>query len=391
MKLGYRLRRIHSIFINTLKQSFNLFYYLFWFLFEANKFKPKPKELKNILIVSAGALGDGYNLLGFLNQATKKYPQKKIYYLTPQKNKKFVKNPKIKCLNLEEAKILISQNLFDCALLISNPFAIFDKLMYKKIKKIPYLVGFNDLPITPFIREIIPKRKFFLHLNHMILQKPHYVKNWPVAFKKIGLNLNKDKLIFHFTKQGEKEAKKFITRNKKHFSNQVIFLHPYGGSAHNAIRLGQTPSHVWPIEKWAKLADLLISKYKTSIVFTGNKDDEKIIQKIRSKMKNKSKTLDSSGKLSIETLAYLMRNKGKFLVAIDTGIAHIGALCGIFVVDIFSSYPPTISAPLTKKRRIIYKNNSICKKCIKHGCAEGNPICTNTITVKEVLEATKNI
>jgi len=391
MKLGHKLRRIHSISINSLKQSFNIFYYLFWILCDFSKFDPKPKKINNLLVVSLGALGDSYNLLGFLNQIPEKYPKKKIYYLTSEKNKSFIKNPKIKRINLKGAKRLIDERKIDSALLISNPFGLFDREMYKKFRKIPYVVGVNDFPILPLIREIIPKKKFFLKINYLIFQKPHYKDNWPRAFKKLGFDLEGENLQFYFTKAGEGEAKQYIAKNKKYFPKKVIFLHPGSGTLLRALGKNKIPSHVWPNEKWAKLADLLILKNKTKIIFTGSEGESSLVEEIRSKMQNQSQSLNTSGKLSIEALAYLMKVTGKFLVSIDTGMAHIGALCGIFVIDLFGPDSPKIASPLSKRKKIIFKENCPCTTCRKYFCPEKNPICMKSITLKEIFEATNNL
>lgn len=382
MKMGFLFRRFYTYFESIIREGFNLGVHLFWHLFSIDKFKKNPKKGNKILIVTGGEMGDTYNVLGVLNKITKKYPKKEIYFLTKEKNMNFVKNPDINTINLKKARNLIKDNFFDYALFKSRPDAVFDDEMYKIIKKIPYRMGSGGVSPRKFLTDILPNRKF-LGLNKLVYRKDG-MKEFFCLLNKIGISLDRT-LSFYFTKEGDKKAKKFMKKHKKAFSKKVIFFHPGSGTSLKAKKENKVPSHDWPKENWAELADKLIKEYNAQIIFTGSKKEKKLIKSIIKKIKNKSRVIDSSGELSIESIAFLMNKKGKFLVSIDTGMAHIGALSGIFVFDLFGPFPPELALPQTKKKKVLFNNKIICTKCRKYFCPEKDPICMKGLNVKRVL------
>ncbi len=376
MKLGYGLRKNFIVIENQIKRAFSLCLFLSWLLFDPSKFKKiKPEKIKSLLVVNMGkTVGDFYLLLGMLNKLNKNYPRVRIYMLCLDKNKKFVKNPNIKVLSLSEAKNLIKKKKIDSLI----NYTVFLKNMH--YTKIPYRMGLDEVNI----KEVF--RKWQMPATRRIFPYNKGIIRMFLSFEKLGFYLNRE-LYFYFTKESEKYAEEFYKKYKKG-KEKIIFIHPGSGKGARSSQEKGISSASWPSERWAKVADSLIKRYNSKIVFTGVENEKPIIQEIISKIKNKKKALDAPSNLSVEEEASLLK-RGDLLVTIDTATAHIGAQAGIPLIDLFGPYQPIIAMPWTDKKSILF-HSEVCSGCKKNICPEGFPQCMESITVKEVLRAASN-
>ena len=61
-------------------------------------------------------------------------------------------------------------------------------------------------------------------------------------------------------------------------------------------------SRMWPKERFAKLADYLIKKYKAKIILIGNKEEEKYINELQNSIINKNNSFNVSGKMDVREM-----------------------------------------------------------------------------------------
>jgi len=385
MKLGFKLRKFWTNCSDFLRRILNLVDFFCWALFDFSKFKKiNNKNIKNLLVVSRGAIGDLYNVLGIINQLSEKYPNLNIFYNTNNENERFIKNPKIKFSSINLTKKLMQKKQFQAAIILGSypnglksPKDVFNflKIPYRSINKSISLTNFfKEIPL-PYTRRVFPFYQGF--------------ENYLRAFNKLGFNLNY-KPSFYFTKEGKKEAELFKLQNNILAKDKLIFLHPGAGTITRAKKEGKCPSHEWPEENWVRLTELLIKKHNCKIIFTGNDQYEKeTISRIISFIENKKQVINSVGKLSIEGIASLMY-QGDLLITIDTGMAHIGAQAGIYLIDLFGPFPPQLADPITSKKKIIFHDNA-CNSCRKYFCPEKNPVCMKSISVDEIFKESNKI
>ena len=84
------LDKLKVFLINNLRELTGFMYYLSWIFLDPRKFvKIRPEKIKNLLVITGGAVGDIYNIIGLINSTIIKYSIK-VYILTPEKNKKFI-------------------------------------------------------------------------------------------------------------------------------------------------------------------------------------------------------------------------------------------------------------------------------------------------------------
>ncbi len=373
MKLGYPIRKKVIVLVNQAKRFINLMFYLSWLLFDPSKFKlVKHKKIRSLLVIALGkAIGDFFILLGTLNKLKESYPALKIYLFCLEKNKKFIKNPSIQFVDLKQAEEMINNQLIDA--LIS-----YTVLLKRKVyTKVPYRVSMEELNVKELkkLPMLATRRVFPYHggVLRMIL-----------SLEALGFNINRE-LSFCFTKEAEADAEKFFKKNNISKQDKLVFLHPGSARALQSSKEGKTPASDWPTERWVEVANKLINKPKVRIIFTGVKEEKPAIAKIISQIKDKKRVLDTSGELSIELVASILK-RGTLLICVDTSLAHIGAQCGISIIDLFGPYNPKLSHPWTDKLVTVFHSEA-CNSCRRYACPEGAPQCMRSITVKEVLDA----
>jgi ADP-heptose:LPS heptosyltransferase len=387
MQLGFFLRRTLTKTLGIIRDFLDFGAYVSWLLLDPSKFKKvKVGGIKNLLVIYGGATGDVYNAIGLMNQLQLQYPDLNIHFLTFERNRKYVKNEGIKTPTLEQTRELINQGKFDALVLLQGAVykpELFRPKMYLELMKIPYRAAVDDMHIALIHKQLMPlltRKVFSLRSNGFLGQ----VK----AFNLLGFKIKYPK--FQYTKDSEKFADAFIKKNKISKKEKIIFLHIGGGSILASMKedKGGDPTHLWPLERWAHVADKLIKKHNARILFTGVGEEKILVEKVISMMEDKKKTINLVDKSSIEGTASLLR-RGDLIISIDTGTAHIAAQTGIPLIDLFSSFDPkntSTLAPEDKKKDIFHPE--VCTSCRAYtSCPEGNNVCMKVITTKEILDA----
>lgn len=156
-------------------------------------------------------------------------------------------------------------------------------------------------------------------------------------------------------------------------AEKYIILHPKS----------QGSAREWPIEKYISLAEkLIVNGYE--VVFTGTEAEGKLFRK---KLPHHDKCHDSTGKLSIDQLIWLIKNASE-LVACSTGPLHIAGFLDIKAVGLFSPRIPIHPGrwkPLGAHSTTLVSDPE-CPKCkAKKDCD-----CISDISVETVLQEILN-
>lgn len=138
----------------------------------------------------------------------------------------------------------------------------------------------------------------------------------------------------------------------------------------------------WPPERFALLADRLISECDADVIFFGTPDEKEIAAHICCAMKSRAVSL--VGETSAHNLAALFASCSLF-IGNDSGAMHVAAAAGLPVVGIFGPTDPQGTAPVTGQFTLIRETVS-CSPCFLRRCPVDHR-CMERITVDAVLAA----
>jgi heptosyltransferase-2 len=140
----------------------------------------------------------------------------------------------------------------------------------------------------------------------------------------------------------------------------------------------------WPPEKFAALADRLISECDADVIFFGTSAEREIIARIFSVMNCRAISL--AGETSMRELSALFTACSVF-VGNDSGAMHVAAAAGLPVVGIFGSTNPEGTSPLTTQFTLIREAAS-CSPCFLRRCPVDHR-CMTRISAESVFLAAR--
>jgi ADP-heptose:LPS heptosyltransferase len=132
---------------------------------------------------------------------------------------------------------------------------------------------------------------------------------------------------------------------KKLLKSQGVSLDKYFVIIPGAAR----PEKIWPLERFAQLADKIVSRFGGTIVATGSRGEREYIE--RFKAAAKSNVVNLAGQTSLRELTALLKG-AKLVISNDTGPGHIAAALGVPIVMIFGPTNPARLHPYKKPESI---------------------------------------
>ncbi len=124
---------------------------------------------------------------------------------------------------------------------------------------------------------------------------------------------------------------KKLSGNKVNFENYVVIIP-------SAAR----KEKIWPIERFAQLADKIAERYGSSIVVVGSQGEREYIDTLVTTAK--TAIVNLAGQTTIRELTALLK-KASLVVSNDTGPGHIAAAVGVPLVMIFGPVNPARLCP----------------------------------------------
>lgn len=137
---------------------------------------------------------------------------------------------------------------------------------------------------------------------------------------------------------------------------------------------------LWQEEKFAALADRLMTERRATVIFTGSRADREVIARIIGMMENRP--LNWTGETTLKELAALAAVADLFITT-DTGPMHLAAAAGGKVVALFGPTAPWRTGPYGSGH-VVVRNNLECSPCFRRDCRDGAR-CMQAITVDDVL------
>ena len=326
-----------------------------------------------ILIIQTAFLGDVVLTIPLI-QAAKKYLKAQISVVCIPSTKNILeghpsideiivfdnKNSEKGFFSLIKFIKKLKEKKFDVAII---PHPSFKSGLISYLAAIPERIGFSN-----------SAGRFFFTNKVFFDKNKHQLERYLDLLKHFGIEVKEEKTEIYIDEEGKKFADDVLPKNK------IIFgINP--GSIWATKR--------WPAEKYAQLADKIITEFGDEILIFGGPDDIDIAKNVEKNMEQKA--INFAGKTTLKQLSVLTQ-MCKVFVTNDSGPMHIAAAMNIPVVAIFG---PTIKQfgffPYSKKAIVIEKNVP-CRPCSPHGpnkCPEKHFNCMNKITVSEVFDAVK--
>jgi heptosyltransferase-3 len=143
----------------------------------------------------------------------------------------------------------------------------------------------------------------------------------------------------------------------------------------------------WPPERFAELADRLMSQYGCQVLIGGSYQDIDLAQQIRQMAK--SKPIIMAGRTTIKQFAAITKKSALFIGS-DSGAMHIASVVGTPVVALFGPSSPGEWGPRGGLVEVLYKDLD-CRSCFHPTCERGEQNCMRQISLEEVWAAARRM
>ena len=299
-------------------------------------------EIKRILIIRNGAIGDVIHTTALFRAIKKAYPKILIDYATSFAPSTLLKNDKD-----------------------LNEIFVFEDYSYKYfLSIIPEFKNKNyDLIIN-----LQPQLKFNLFCKLLRVKTVKYKKN----FKKHAVE------NFFETAKKELPAIELPTELKIEITDKnkqyVIGTFPQIQACKNVVfNMSATPQRQgrkWPVDYYKELALRLINEYNCNIILTGSKEDTELTSKLVNVHEN---IFDFAGKFTLTESAALYSMCDLFISG-DTGPIHIASACQKPIcIGLYGSMPISRTGVWGEKHYSVSATDSLsCIPCNKRICKMKN-------------------
>jgi len=196
----------------------------------------------------------------------------------------------------------------------------------------------------------------------------------------LGIKVEDKDLFMPIRKDSEIYIEEFLSGCGWRKGDRMVVLHP----------AASCPSKIWPIERFAQVADRLFEEFKVKIAVVAGPDDVSLGKDLGGLMHKP--WINALGKTTISQLASLLRRSCLF-VSNDSGPVHIARAQGVPVVAIFGRSQPGLMprrwGPTGEDNIVLHKDVG-CRVCLAHNCQKGFA-CLKAISVEEVLAAARKL
>jgi heptosyltransferase-2 len=143
------------------------------------------------------------------------------------------------------------------------------------------------------------------------------------------------------------------------------------------------PAKQWPIEYFADLAERLAS-VGLAVRVLGSEKERALGERICGANAN-DRVVNLCGRTTLAEVVDVLA-ASRVAVSNDSGLLHVAAAVGIYVVALYGSSSPQMTPPLTSRRRIFHLDLD-CSPCFQRQCPLGHLRCLREISVDEVCSA----
>ncbi len=229
----------------------------------------------------------------------------------------------------------------------------------------PVRIGFNE--------EHRWREKCYTHVVQSVPGVQHRIDRDLEALKPLGIQAGSKDPRLWLTPEEEKSADQQLDQLGVQRSQSMVILQPGARYWFKA----------WPPERFAELADRLISQYGCQVLIGGSDQDIDLAQQIRQMAK--SNPIIMAGRTTIKQFTAIAKKSALF-VGNDSGAMHIASAVGTPVVALFGPSNPREWGPRGGPVEVLYKELD-CRICFHPTCERGEQNCMRLITIDEVMLA----
>jgi ADP-heptose:LPS heptosyltransferase len=330
------LRRINS---ESLLYAFNVFLEKWYFK------SYTTKSINRLLVVKWDEIGDMATSTHVFELLKKKYPDSQLTVLC----KPFVKP-------------LIQNDPF-----VNHVICELDAIKRDKFDVVVELRGtWQTLVWAIFNRPIVRVSRAVVRYNNRGNQTHEVLTNFQVISPLIGeMDLIAPQL--YFSNEDIKAVDVFLEYHQCH---KFVLFHV---GARKKLRQ-------WNVDRFAFVADNIISKHQLAVVFIGTKEDEEDISKMQSLMKCKSISFTQNCSLSM--LSYLC-SKSQLFIGNESGPIHISACFSAPIIGLYGPGVPHVFYPYSRKVKVFHHVLK-CNPCDQIHCVTPEKPCISLIGAAEV-------
>jgi heptosyltransferase-2 len=259
---------------------------------------------------------------------------------------------------------------YDLAILLPNSF---ESALTSFLTRIPRRIGYNK------------------DVRGLLLTDPIAVPEWKNRRHEVYYYLNliseieKRLLVRDTVSQAFPDPTLTISDERKTAARQMIAAAGVDNlNPTIALGVGSSNSRAkrWPVDRYARLSDLLYNEANTNVILVGSKDDSDVADSVV-----RLSTVPPINLVGKTTLSEATAILGvvDLLIANDMGLAHVAPALGTKTIVIFGPTNPDTTAPFSLHARVIRKEVE-CSRCMLRDCPIDHR-CMMGISVEEVFEA----
>lgn len=341
-------------------------------------------QINKILMIKFFGIGNLVMLLPTIKAIRERYPEARIDMFTLFQNKEVLQNNSF----INNTYFITNKNF------ISFAFEYLANVIKLRKEKYDLILDFEQFAKTSTVfglmiggRERVgfdtpgqnrgigyTKKVAYLDYKHMVETFFRIAKG--AGIEKADLSL----LKLDISDEEQKRTEQFLKDKHVEKDDTIIGIHMGSG-------INMMTQRRWENDKFARLADRLIDKYKIKIIFTGaGVDEAELVEHTLAMMKNS--VINAANKLTLKELAALIE-RSCFFISNDTAPVHIASAMGTPVVGFYGPNTPYLYGPRGKNDLVFYRD-LFCSPCITNYNSKiskcNNPICIEDISVEEVFE-----
>ncbi len=353
------------------------------------KMKRQFDNIRNILVVRLGAMGDIVHVMPSVINLRRAFPAASIAWLVEDKVKDLVE-----ALPGVDEVIVFPRKKWQTAL--RHPHKYFKiaaelRTFLRKLRGREYDVAFDfhgnfKSGLLAYLSSAKTRVGFskgyckegnFIFTNIRIQpqqKKMHRIDKYFSLLQGMGITACYQRPVFSISDSDRLSIKDFISRH--HLQEKLIaVLHP-GTSMFGKFKR-------WPPENYAFLADKLIKEMNYAVVFTWSAQEYTLVKDILSFMQYHDQATIACRTASIKQLIALLQHAHLFIGG-DTGPTHLASCMGIPTIAIFGPKDPSLYAPYDDNALVVRKDMP-CSPCEKRTC--DHVTCVSSITPEDVFQA----
>lgn len=230
-------------------------------------------------------------------------------------------------------------------------------------------IGFND--------EHRWRGKYYTQVVQSVPGVQHRIDRDLETLKLINIHADSTDPQLWLTPEEEKSADQLLDQLGVQRSHSRVILQPGARYWFKA----------WPPDRYAELADRLISQYDCQVVIGGSCQEVDLAQQIRQTAK--SKPVIIAGRTTIKQFSAIAK-KSLLFVGSDSGAMHIASAVGTPVVALFGPSNPREWGPRGGPAEVLYRAID-CRICFHPTCTRGEENCMRLISIEEVYAAAQRL